>query len=204
MSIFTVNDNIIPTSGYCLLFGTILYLFISVCSILFQVPLNRSLLTKSYKNVGGFEHQNAGKIKVRVSYLNAKYETIVNTISPIDNLIKIQIIAISVTIFLLILGWRSSPYFSLNLSFLTLSRKYGFIEYRSHPETNYKFFGKTIHYLDEVKDLAVTAHRFFPSFKIIGWDIAITENEPMGIEGNIHPNITDMQLHEHLGAELLS
>jgi len=89
------------------------------------------------------------------------------------------------------------------LGFGYTSYKNGFIEYRAHPKTNYKFFGKAIPFLDEVKDLAVTAHRFFPTFKIIGWDIAITENGPTLVEGNIHPNITGMQLHEPLRKKLL-
>ena len=89
------------------------------------------------------------------------------------------------------------------LGFGYTSYKNGFIEYRAHPKTNYKFFGKTSPFLDEVKDLAVTAHRYFPTFKIIGWDIAITENGPTLVEGNIHPNITGMQLHEPLRKKLL-
>jgi hypothetical protein len=83
------------------------------------------------------------------------------------------------------------------------SYPHGFIEYKSHPITNYKFFGKTVPYLDEVKDIAVVAHRYFPTFKIIGWDIAITENGPTIVEGNVHPNITGMQLHEPLREKLL-
>ena len=47
------------------------------------------------------------------------------------------------------------------------SYRYGFIEYKSHPITNYKFFGKTIPYLEEIKNIAVSAHRYFPNYKIL-------------------------------------
>jgi hypothetical protein len=82
------------------------------------------------------------------------------------------------------------------------SYKHGFIEYKIHPKTNFKFFGKIIPYLEEVKNLAISAHRYFPKYKIIGWDIAITENGPTIVEGNVHPNITGMQLHEPLKKKL--
>ena len=84
------------------------------------------------------------------------------------------------------------------------SYKHGFIEYKYHPKSNYKFYGKSIPYIDQVKDLAISAHRYFPRFKIIGWDIAITETGPTIVEGNIHPNITGMQLHEPLLKKLSS
>jgi glutathione synthase/RimK-type ligase-like ATP-grasp enzyme len=83
------------------------------------------------------------------------------------------------------------------------SYKHGFIEYKSHPITNYKFFGKTIPYINEVKDLAINAHRYFSNFKLIGWDIAITDTGPTIVEGNVYPNITGMQLHEPLRTKLI-
>jgi len=84
------------------------------------------------------------------------------------------------------------------------SYNYGLNEYKSHPISKYHFFGETIPYLEEVKDLAISAHRCFPMVKIVGWDIAITETGPIIVEGNIYPNITGMQIHEPLRKKLLN
>ncbi|KYK21969.1 hypothetical protein AYK24_02910 [Thermoplasmatales archaeon SG8-52-4] len=82
--------------------------------------------------------------------------------------------------------------------------KYGFIEYNSHPKTNFLFYGKTVPFLEDAKNIAIEAHRCFPKFTIVGWDIALTETGPMLVEGNTFPNITGMQLHEPLKDKLLN
>jgi len=71
--------------------------------------------------------------------------------------------------------------------------EYDHCEYTSHPDTNYKFYRKKIPYFQEAKDLAVTAHKCFPMFIIVGWDIAITETGPILIEGN---RVPDLSLHQ--------
>jgi glutathione synthase/RimK-type ligase-like ATP-grasp enzyme len=70
---------------------------------------------------------------------------------------------------------------------------YGHHEYTSHPDTNHEFFGEKIPFFQEAKDLAVAAHRCFPGFVIVGWDIALTETGPVLIEGN---RIPDLSLHQ--------
>jgi hypothetical protein len=46
---------------------------------------------------------------------------------------------------------------------------------------------------DEVKALAVRAHAAFAGRLMIGWDIAITEDGPVVIEGNRGPDMDLMQ-----------
>ncbi|NJK85376.1 MAG: hypothetical protein HC906_04795 [Bacteroidales bacterium] len=54
----------------------------------------------------------------------------------------------------------------------------------SHPLTNIVFETFTIPYFDEVKKLVTRAAGLVPSLRLIGWDIAITPNGPILIEGN--------------------
>ena len=61
-------------------------------------------------------------------------------------------------------------------------------EYISHPETGFKFYKKHLPYFEEAKKVAIKAHKLFPSLKIIGWDIAITEKGPCVVEGNRIPD----------------
>lgn len=49
---------------------------------------------------------------------------------------------------------------------------------------------------NEEKPVVIKAHKLFPTLKIIGWDIAITEKGPCVVEGNRIPdffNVTDFQ-----------
>jgi hypothetical protein len=71
--------------------------------------------------------------------------------------------------------------------------KFGHCEYTSHPDSNYRFYGKKIPFFQEVLDLAINTHRYFPMFTIIGWDIAISETGPILIEGN---RVPDLSLHQ--------
>jgi hypothetical protein len=62
-----------------------------------------------------------------------------------------------------------------------------------HPTTGAQIEGTRLPYWDEVKDLAVQAHRLFADRLLIGWDIAIDENGPILIEGNRGPDMDLMQ-----------
>jgi len=73
--------------------------------------------------------------------------------------------------------------------------EFGQDEYTYHPKTKYKFYGKHIPFFKEVKEIAVSAHRYVPMFTIVGWDIAITENGPIIIEGNRTPDLNNIQPH---------
>jgi len=80
--------------------------------------------------------------------------------------------------------------------------QYDDIEYKRHPHTKYRFYGQTLPYFKEAKELAINAHKCFPMFTLIGWDIAITETGPTIIEGNRVPNLSGIQAHGPLKKKL--
>lgn len=53
-----------------------------------------------------------------------------------------------------------------------------------HPISNEVFEGYQLPYWDEIKDLIEKAHKQFYHMQSIGWDVAITPNGPVLIEGN--------------------
>ena len=53
-----------------------------------------------------------------------------------------------------------------------------------HPDTGVIFSDFKVPQYKEACELACKAHRAFYNIRAIGWDIAITENGPMFIEGN--------------------
>ena len=81
----------------------------------------------------------------------------------------------------------------------------------THPTTGAEIEGARLPYWSEVKALAVKAHELFPDRPIIGWDIAITPDGPLLIEGNRGPDMDLMQrfmeqgfCSDHRLAELLA
>jgi len=81
--------------------------------------------------------------------------------------------------------------------------KHGEEEYKNHPDTGFKFYDKKLPFFTEVKKLALAAHKCFPMFNMIGWDIAITEKGPVIIEGNRTPGFTVFQIHEGFKSKLI-
>lgn len=55
---------------------------------------------------------------------------------------------------------------------------------REHPQTHVRFSGFEIPYFHDAVKLATDLHRYLYGVHSIGWDIAITENGPIIIEGN--------------------
>lgn len=55
--------------------------------------------------------------------------------------------------------------------------------YTSHPDTNFKFEGFEIPYFKEAKEMCIMASSILKD-KLVGWDVAITEDGPLIIEGN--------------------
>jgi len=62
-----------------------------------------------------------------------------------------------------------------------------------HPTTGARIEGTQLPYWDELKELAVRAHRLFADRLLIGWDIAVTDDGPTIIEGNRGPDMDLMQ-----------
>lgn len=67
-----------------------------------------------------------------------------------------------------------------------------------HPVTNFKIKGFQIPYWKEVLELVSNAAKVIPSVGYIGWDIAITNEGPILIEGNTSPGYKFYQLESHL------
>lgn len=73
-----------------------------------------------------------------------------------------------------------------------LKPQYGTI-LSSHPDTGVVFKEFKIPFYKEAVELVCRAHRFFYNVKSIGWDVAISENGPVIIEGNDNWEITSIQ-----------
>ena len=67
-----------------------------------------------------------------------------------------------------------------------------------HPGTNIFMIGRDIPYWNEAIDLVTSAAKQIPQLRFVGWDVAITENGPVLIEGNTRPGAVTIK---YLGAE---
>lgn len=65
----------------------------------------------------------------------------------------------------------------------------------SHPDSGLKFRGIKIPFLDKAVELAVKAHEVFHHLPLIGWDVAITPEGPVIIEGNYSPDMEGFSIH---------
>lgn len=54
-----------------------------------------------------------------------------------------------------------------------------------HPDTGIPFSGFEVPFYREAVDLALQAHRLCPQLFGVGWDVAITVNGPLIVEGNV-------------------
>lgn len=67
--------------------------------------------------------------------------------------------------------------------------------YPTHPKTNYDFKKVKIPYMKETLDLVKDAAMLIPDVRLIGWDIAITEDGPEIIEANEYPCFSNYQYY---------
>ena len=78
-------------------------------------------------------------------------------------------------------------------------KKYGLykpghgLKISEHPDSKIEFEKYKVPMLNEAQDLAIKAHKFFYNVGAIGWDVAITDDGPIFIEGNDNFEITLMQ-----------
>jgi hypothetical protein len=68
------------------------------------------------------------------------------------------------------------------------------VQIESHPVTGQPIVGLRLPFWSEVKALAEAAHAIFPKAGVIGWDIGISEDGPVIVEGNNAPFHTLYQL----------
>lgn len=69
--------------------------------------------------------------------------------------------------------------------------------YTEHPDTHTKLLGYQIPFVKEAVDMCLKAALVVPQIRYIGWDVALTENGPVIIEGNTYCAHDFWQLPPH-------
>lgn len=73
----------------------------------------------------------------------------------------------------------------------------GFVgTFNRHPLTRVLFKGFEVPFFHESCQLAINASKLIPELKIIGWDVAITSNGPIILEGNNFPGISFSEISQ--------
>lgn len=67
-----------------------------------------------------------------------------------------------------------------------------------HPDTGAPLVGVGIPYWDDVLDALLTFHRNVPAFDFVGWDVLLTPERPLIIEGNHNPGLRTLFAHKSL------
>lgn len=70
-------------------------------------------------------------------------------------------------------------------------------EYDRHPYTDEKIVGLKIPMWDEIKNLCVEASKVVPQIGYAGWDVCVSDDGPLLIEGNEFPGHDIYQLPPH-------
>lgn len=70
--------------------------------------------------------------------------------------------------------------------------------YEVHPISGIKIMGDQIPYWKECINMVIEASKVVPEVGYVGWDIAITPDGPVIIEGNTSPGYITYQLSSHL------
>ena len=68
-----------------------------------------------------------------------------------------------------------------------------------HPDTRAPIEGRVVPDWEQIKNLAVEAHRQFNDRVVIGWDISVLEDGPIFIEGNGNPDLDILQRFMRIG-----
>jgi len=82
---------------------------------------------------------------------------------------------------------------------LGIDSKLGWLD--RHPDTQARIAGRPLPMWSETKALAIRAHRSFADRVLVGWDIAITDDGPIVVEGNSSP---DLDIVQRFGAPICS
>lgn len=85
-------------------------------------------------------------------------------------------------------------------SYGLLKPEYGRIAYK-HPDTLVEFKGFKIPYIKECVEACKCFHDLFPDIHSIGWDVVVTENGPLFIEGNDNWEIEVPQMYRGIRKE---
>lgn len=72
------------------------------------------------------------------------------------------------------------------------------ITYETHPKTGVKIQGFQIPYWEETVSMCLKAAVRVPQMRYIGWDVGITKNGPVFVEGNNLPGYDFLQMPPHV------
>ena len=61
--------------------------------------------------------------------------------------------------------------------------------YSTHPISNHKIVGFKVPLFNEAVELVKEAAKVIPEVAYVGWDVAISENGPVIVEGNCFPGV---------------
>ena len=74
---------------------------------------------------------------------------------------------------------------------------------RDHPDTGMRIEGRSVPYIREACSLALHAMNVIPTARVVAWDIAVTDNGPILLEGNASwPNLAIFQAFGPLATEI--
>lgn len=75
--------------------------------------------------------------------------------------------------------------------------KNGAKSFAKHPVSNFIFKDASLPFNEEVRSLVTNAAESFEDIDLIGWDVALTQDGPVIIEGNDNPHIVGVQITAH-------
>lgn len=76
-----------------------------------------------------------------------------------------------------------------------LKPKYGSRRIDTHPDSGVRFAGLQMPFWNEALELCSRAARLTPALRSVGWDVAITANGPVLVEGNPDWDLPMVQVH---------
>lgn len=71
--------------------------------------------------------------------------------------------------------------------------------YAQHPDTGETILGSTVPMWRECVDLCIGAHKYFAPVAIVGWDVAVTPDGPVLVEGNLTCSLEMLQMSHGIG-----
>lgn len=73
------------------------------------------------------------------------------------------------------------------------------VEFADHPVTGVHFDGRPLPMWDEVRRICLEAAHVNPNIHVVGWDVAVTPDGPVFVEGNRRPGFDLPQMTSHRG-----
>lgn len=83
----------------------------------------------------------------------------------------------------------------------THTKEFVYSRLKKHPDSQISFAGIKLPYYEDTVELVKNAHAFLPDIPSIGWDVAITENGPLLLEGNHDWDVEMLQIVHNYSAK---